>query len=87
MHQKIILLEQTLWACPCQWEATLDDGRMIYVRYRWGYLTANVSKTPTTDIKEAVVGPTILRIQLGDEYDGEIDWEDVLPLLSIIYLR
>lgn len=39
---EIIIIEhltQTCGACPSQWEGELEDGRMLYIRYRWGYLS------------------------------------------------
>lgn len=31
-------LKKTCTACPSQWDGTLDDGRVLYARYRWGYV-------------------------------------------------
>jgi hypothetical protein len=33
-------LVQTCTACPSQWDAESEDGRPVYIRYRWGHLTA-----------------------------------------------
>ncbi len=52
--------------CPTQWEGTLTDGRMIYIRYRHDYLTVSISPEPTEDIYEAVGGERIY-----DEYGKE----------------
>ena len=38
-------LDMTCGACPSQWEGTTEDGRVIYVRYRHGLLTAGVGST------------------------------------------
>ncbi len=29
-------IKRTCGACPSQWEGRLDDGRFLYVRFRWG---------------------------------------------------
>ncbi len=61
---------QTCGACPTQWEATLDSGHMLYIRYRWGYLSIRISPKKTKDIYKAVGGEEIYGEQLGDGYDG-----------------
>ncbi|MCA1480782.1 hypothetical protein, partial [Bradyrhizobium sp. NBAIM08] len=42
---QIVRLEQTCGACPSQWEGVTDDGRVVYIRYRWGALTAGAGYT------------------------------------------
>ncbi len=32
-------IELTCHSHPAQWEGRTDDGRPIYVRYRWSYLS------------------------------------------------
>jgi len=33
---KVVEARMTSWACPTQWEGTLDDGRSFYLRERHG---------------------------------------------------
>ena len=73
-------ITQTCFACPSQWEATLSDGRMLYIRYRWGHLGVCVSKVPTDDGMEAVGGNRVFGAQLGDEFDGVIGIDEVKAL-------
>lgn len=80
---KSIKLKKTCIACPAQWEGTLDDGRMIYIRYRWGHLTVNVSLKPTTNIGDALDGPTVFDEHPGeDSLDGSLETEEMLHLLK-----
>jgi len=67
---KVISLKQTCEACPSQWEGTLEDGRMIYIRYRGGSLTADVSKMATDIIGDAINGVCIYEEIIGDNMDG-----------------
>lgn len=60
----------TCGACPTQYEIKLTDGRMVYVRYRWGYLSIRISENQTDNIYDAVEGKEIFADQLGGEYDG-----------------
>lgn len=61
---------QTCMGCPSQWSGKLDDGTELYVRYRWGWLTASV---------EGPAGEQILSRQIGDQFDGVISWDEVVP--------
>lgn len=79
---RVVDVRQTCWACPAQWEGTLDDGRMFYVRYRWGYLSVRVSPAPTTDIDDAVAGEEIFGDSLGGEFDGSMEEHDLRALTS-----
>ncbi len=63
-------------ACPAQWEGRTDDDRPVYVRYRWGYLSVCVGP-PGGDADSAVGGVEVHGEQIGDEYDGFIEWEQV----------
>lgn len=42
---KVAQLEMTCGACPSQWEGELEDGRAIYIRYRWGRLGVVIAPT------------------------------------------
>lgn len=35
-------VKQTCGACPSSWEGRTEDGREVYARYRWGYLSVRV---------------------------------------------
>jgi hypothetical protein len=35
-------LRQTCSACPSQWDGETSDGKVVYIRFRWGRLTAMV---------------------------------------------
>lgn len=72
-----LLVRQTCSACPAQWEGTLDDGRMFYVRYRWGWLDIRVSPEKTQDVFEAVRGQSVLEQRLGDNRDGYLSLRDL----------
>ena len=68
---------QTCPACPSQWEGHLKDGRMFYARYRWGALTIQVSKEPTGDVMDAVMGEMVYNEILGGGYDGTLEQNEL----------
>jgi len=76
MTQQIIgikYIRRTCDSCPSQWEVKLMDGRMVYVRYRWGILSIRVSPKKTDNIMDAVDGKEILGEKLGAGFDGYLD--------------
>ena len=81
---KVKTIEQTCYACPSQWEIKLEDGRMVYVRYRWGYLSARLSPNKTDDIMDAVSGKEIFGKTIGDKLDGYISESRLRTLLKDI---
>ena len=74
---KIVSFEQTCMACPSQWECTLDDGRMIYIRYRWSDLSVKVSDQPTEDIYDAVDGKEIFSSGTSSGFHGVMSLEEL----------
>jgi len=63
-------LKQTCFACPSQWEGKLEDGRMFYARFRWGYLSVRVSEGVTNNAMDAVSGSEIFGGSVEDEWAG-----------------
>jgi len=70
MRNIIKKIQKTCDCCPSQWEITLKDGKMVYVRYRWGHLTIRISKDKTNKIEDAINGIIIYHKQLGNGFDG-----------------
>lgn len=79
---KIKNVKCTCSACPSQWEIKLEDGRMIYVRYRWGNLSIRISEKATDDVYDAVGGKEIFRESIGDEFDGTLSYYEMRPYLT-----
>jgi hypothetical protein len=71
-------LECTCSACPSQWEFRTFENRPVYVRYRWGYLSVRIG-APNKDIMDAVGGIELIGEQLGDDFEGVINWSEVEP--------
>ena len=66
-------IRKTCECYPSQWEAKLMDGRMLYIRYRWGVLSIRASLKKTDDIMDAVNGKEIIGEKLGAGFDGYLD--------------
>jgi len=87
MKYKIKELKRTCMGCPSQWVGKLNNGRMIYIRYRWGCLEVNISKNPTNDVSDAVEGKLIFKKYTGGEYDGIMKDSKMFSLLKDIIER
>jgi len=75
-------LKQTCNACPAQWEGKIDDGRMFYIRYRWGHLSLNVSEKATDNVMDAVNNSMFFAEEIGDGFDGYLDEPEMKKLTS-----
>lgn len=76
---KLNNLVQTCDACPSQWDAILDDGRGVYIRYRWGTLSVMVSNNPGED---GFDGIEIYNEQLNNDSDGVLSEAEMLDIVS-----
>jgi hypothetical protein len=74
-------LVQTCFACPTQYEGYTEDGRPVYIRYRWGYLSICIGKVGG-NVYNAVDGEEIYGEQLGDGLDGTLDENVILDILE-----
>jgi hypothetical protein len=68
---RVSKLTQTCTKSPTQWEGRTSDGRQVYVRYRWGWLTIGIGQT----LDEAVINEkNLFERQLGEKQDGDLDY-------------
>jgi len=69
---KVIKLRHTCYAMPAQWEGRCDDGKWVYVRYRFGRLSVRVGVG-----KEAlcVPGEYVFEKECGGDWDGDMTFE------------
>ena len=76
---RVVSYAQTCFAVPSQWEGTLEDGRMFYIRFRNGRFRVRVSRDPTTDVMDAVRGVDLVDEEIrGSEDDGFMDEAEML---------
>jgi hypothetical protein len=61
----IVRAERTSAGFPSQWDAWTDDGRRLYLRYRWGQ--------GTVELGAGGDGPLLRVFTYGDHLDGVID--------------
>jgi hypothetical protein len=70
----VVALKQTTWACPTQWEGTLDDGRTLFAHCRRGELSVGVG-----DSVNHAIDNTAAEEALCFEYvaDGPMSFEEL----------
>lgn len=76
-------IRKTCAAVPTQWEGTLDDGRYVYFRYRFGQLTIDVAESAAACMY-GTGGTTVWSADFRDErghLDGEMDDEEAAAIL------
>ena len=75
-------LECTCSCYPSQWEGVTEKNETVYIRYRWGHLTIEVSKPDGTAFDAIRNGELIYSEQIGDELDGSISPEEVKGIIK-----
>lgn len=75
-------LTKTCPACPSQWEGTLDDGRVLYARYRWGGLSVGLGEGIDEAVHNGRTEESLFNEQLGDGLDGFMSFEELRAQLS-----
>lgn len=64
---RILSIKCTCKACPSQWEGYDENGKLVYIRYRWGFL----------DISYWNESRQIYGKQIGDPLDGTLSYEQL----------
>jgi hypothetical protein len=73
----VVAMKQTCSACPSQWEGELEDGRALYVRYRWGELSAGVGEDIGAAVKNGRAEETLFFEHVGDGLDGSMTFKEL----------
>lgn len=70
-------LKKTCTACPSQWEGSLDDGRVLYARYRWGELSVGLGERIEDAIDSSGSDEALFCEHVGDGLDGFMAFEEL----------
>lgn len=75
----VINAHYEMYICPTVIVGKTDDECTIYSRYRWGHLTVRID--PREDPPFGGAGGTwIFAEQIGDQYDGSLDYGTLVRL-------
>lgn len=72
---KVSSIVKTCGSCPAQWEGVTSDGKAVYVRYRWGFLSVTVSDMLEDAIRGTHPKDEVYGRQLGHALDGVLEYE------------
>lgn len=70
-------LKKTCIACPSQWEGTLEDGKVVYARYRHGTLSVGVGHDIDEAIRNGMSDHALYAGFVGDGLDGFMGFEEL----------
>lgn len=74
---KVVALKNTSLACPSQWEGGLEDGRIIYARYRHGELSVGVADDIEKAVRNGMSDQALHMSHIGDGLDGFMDFDEL----------
>jgi hypothetical protein len=69
-------------ACPYQLEATTDDGKWLYIRYRNGMLRYVLAESSTQWTKSKKDSWYDFSKKIGEDLDGYADHDKIYPHLK-----
>lgn len=79
----IASLERTCYACPSQYEGKLVDGRVFYMRYRWGILSVRVAaRDEDLFTSEDII---VYCETIGGEFEGVLNEDELIEKLSHLF--
>jgi len=74
---KVVALKRTSLACPSQWEGALEDGRVVYVRFRHGELSVGAGDDIEEAVRNGMSDQALFADHAGDGLDGFMDFEEL----------
>jgi hypothetical protein len=74
-------LRQITTDCPSQWRGRAGEHGSIYIRYRWGVLTARVSQTSTDPFEN---GTVVFDEEIGERMSGYLTTEEMQTALGLV---
>jgi hypothetical protein len=76
----VIEVAQISHACPTEWEGITDDGRHIYVRYRFSNFSVQIADTR----RKASKGYELFRAKIGEEMSGTMGFDQMRDVTARI---
>jgi len=71
----ISTLTKTCPSHPAQWEATTNDGRFVYLRFRFGHFSAGIGRTMEQAVMQSMSRRPLVEWWVDDPWAGELDDE------------
>lgn len=74
----VLRIQRTTECSPAQWQGTIEDGRCLYVRFRYGMLTAGVGDNFENAAGHAMSGHPLIRIDTAEMTADEMDNDEMM---------
>jgi hypothetical protein len=75
-------LRQTCDAYPSQWEGQIGEAGSIYIRYRWGILSARISRTASDAARrDEIIFDKDIGRETGDQLGGMLETQEMQEIL------
>lgn len=81
----IVKQEKTCDMCPSQWDLWTDDGKYIYVRYRWGTLSIHMGDSED-DVWNVHKNTNIYCERISDGLDGYMTLEELKEYTKDLFI-
>ena len=78
----LVELTQTCSAAPSQWEGRLNDGRVVYIRYRHGKLTVRIGPEDASVSDVVSMEPWFVSV-MDDTDESMIDIQEVCDVTGL----
>ena len=75
-------IRRTCYACPSQWEACLDNGKIVYIRYRHDCLSIEISTNIAKNFEDAKDWALLYDDCLGPKAPWRMDNKTMLQYLE-----
>lgn len=73
---KIVQLTKTCDMHPSQWDARLEDGRVVHIRYKWRQLSVHIGPSTAT-IMDVVGIPPWFDAEVGEKHGSYMEIGEV----------
>lgn len=78
---EVTKLVRTCDVCPSQWDGITKDNRQVYIRFRCGHLTIQISEPNDMSEDAAAKGLMVLDLQSADVSLGRIGFSELNLLM------
>lgn len=73
---------QTTSCCPSQWEGLTEQNEFVYIRYRFGTLTIQMSASGG-NISDAInIGHMVFAKSFSERLDGKMTSEELIQIIK-----
>jgi hypothetical protein len=73
----VLSIVKTCESSPAQWEGLTADGKVVYVRYRYGVLRVGIGADTDEAVENAFAPDNACMSKLGEEWEGDLRYDEM----------